>query len=49
MDLSRAHMWMFGIAINKLFDWLFSRVLASHLGGPVSITGRETSFVGPLV
>jgi hypothetical protein len=22
---------MFGIAINKLFEWLFSRVLASHV------------------
>jgi len=25
---SRAQMWMFRIAINKLFEWLFSRVLA---------------------
>ncbi len=32
---SRAHMYMFRIAINnKLFEWLFSRVLASHRGGP---------------
>jgi hypothetical protein len=26
-------MWMFGIAIDKLFEWHFSRVLASHSGG----------------
>jgi hypothetical protein len=36
MVLSRAHMKMFRIpvAINKLFELLFSRVLASHRGGP---------------
>jgi hypothetical protein len=27
-------MWMFRIAIKKLFEWLFSRMLASHHGGP---------------
>jgi hypothetical protein len=31
---SHAHMWMFWIAINKPFEWLFSRMLASHRGGP---------------
>jgi hypothetical protein len=33
--MSQAHMLMFRIAINKLFEWLFSRVLASHHGGRV--------------
>jgi hypothetical protein len=33
MGLSRAHMQMFLIFINKLFEWLSSRVLASHAGG----------------
>ncbi len=28
---------------NKLFEWLFSRVLASHHGGPGSIPGRDMS------
>jgi hypothetical protein len=32
---------MFRIIINKLFEWLLSRVLASHRGGP--IPGREMS------
>jgi hypothetical protein len=32
--LLRAHMEMFRIAINKLFEWLFSGVLVSHRGGP---------------
>ncbi len=34
---------MFRIAINKLFEWLFSRVLASHRGGPCSIPGQDMS------
>ncbi len=42
-----AHMLMFRIAINKLFEWFSSRVLASHLPG--SITGRAMSVLGPLV
>ncbi len=37
------------LAINKLFEWLFSRVLASHRGGPGSIPGRDMSVSGPLV
>jgi hypothetical protein len=36
-------MQKFGIAINKLFKWLFSRVLA---GGPGSIPGRDMSVSG---
>ncbi len=32
--------------INKLFEWLFSRVLASHRGGPGSISGRDMSVLG---
>ncbi len=28
----RADMWMFRKATNKLFEWLFPRVLASHRG-----------------
>ena len=34
---------MFRIAINKLPGWLFSRVLASHAGGPGLIPGRDMS------
>ena len=40
--MSRAH-------IDKLSGWLFSRVLASHAGGPGSIPGRDMSVLGPLV
>ncbi len=40
---------MFRIAIKKLFEWLFSRVLASHRGGPDSIPGRDMSVPGSLV
>ncbi len=40
---------MFRIAINKLFEWLFSRVLASHCGGPGLIPGQDMSVLGPLV
>ncbi len=32
---------MFRIAINKLFEWIFSRVLASHIGNPHLIPGRD--------
>jgi hypothetical protein len=39
--LSRAHMQMFQIAINKVFEWLFAKVLASHRGGPGSIPGWD--------
>ncbi len=38
---SHAHMYMFQMAINKLFEWIFSRVLASHRGGPGSFLGRD--------
>jgi hypothetical protein len=40
---------MFRIVIKKLFEWLFSRVLASHSGGPGLIPGRDISVSGPLV
>ncbi len=36
-------------SISKLFEWLFSGVLASHRGGPGSIPGRNISVSGPLV
>jgi hypothetical protein len=36
---SRAHMQILRIAINKLFEWLFFRVFASHCGGPGSMAG----------
>jgi hypothetical protein len=32
---------MFRISNNKLFEWLFSKVLASHSGGPGSIPRQE--------
>jgi hypothetical protein len=32
---------MFQIANNKLFIWLFSKVLASHLGGLGLIPSRD--------
>ncbi len=38
---------MFRIDISKLFKWLFSRVLASHCGGPDSILGQDMSVLGP--
>ncbi len=37
------------VAINKLFERLFSGVLASHRGGPGSIPGRDMSVSGPLL
>ncbi len=40
---------MFRIAINKLFESLFYRVLASHRIGLGSIPGRDMSVLGPLV
>jgi hypothetical protein len=40
---------MFRIAINKLFTWLFSRVLATHRGCKDSIPGRDMSVWGPLL
>jgi len=36
------------IAINKLIEWLFSRVLVSHAGGPGLIPGRDISVSGLL-
>ncbi len=38
-------------AINKLFEWLFSRVLATYRDSvrPGSIPGRNMSVLGPLV
>jgi hypothetical protein len=41
--------YMFRIAINKLFEWLYSVVLASHHGGLGSIPSRVMSVLGPLV
>ncbi len=38
---------MFRIAISKLFEWLFSSVLASHGGGSGSIRGQDMSVSGP--
>ncbi len=35
--------------INKLFEWIFYRMLASHRGGLGSIPGRDMSVLGPLV
>ncbi len=46
--MSRAHMQMFQIAINKLSGWLFSRVLVSHAGGLGSIPCGDISVLGPL-
>jgi hypothetical protein len=40
---------MFGIAINKLFEWLFSRVLSSHCEGPGLIPSQDMSVLEPLV
>jgi hypothetical protein len=40
---------MFGIAINKLFEWLFSRVLSSHCEGPGLIPSQDISVLGTLV
>ncbi len=47
--MSQAHKQVFQIAINKLFEWLFSRVLNSHRGGPGSIRSWYMSVMGPLV
>ncbi len=33
----------------KQFEWLFSRVLDSHYGGPGSIPGWDVSVLGPPV
>jgi hypothetical protein len=44
-----SQMWMFRTAINKLFEWLLSRVLASQRGGLGSIPGRDMSVLGTLV
>jgi hypothetical protein len=43
-----AHMYMFRIAINKLFERLFSRVLASHREGLGSFV-QDMPVLGPLV
>jgi hypothetical protein len=34
---------------NMMSGWLFSRVLASHAGGPGLIPGRDMSVLGTLV
>jgi hypothetical protein len=39
---------MFRIAIIMLFEWLFSRVIASHRNGLSSISGRD-NVLGSLV
>ncbi len=44
-----SHAQMFRITINRLFKWLFSRVLPSQRGGPSSIPGWNMSVLGPLV
>ena len=36
-------------SINKLFKWLFSRVLASNHRDPGSIPGQDMSVLGPIV
>ncbi len=36
---------MFRIAIIKMFEWLFSRVLAFHRGGPGSVPGLDMSVL----
>ncbi len=47
LHLSRAHIYrMFRKAVIKLFEWLFSRVLTSHRGGPSS--NSEMSVLRPL-
>ncbi len=40
-------MQMFQIALNKLFESLFSRVLASHHGGLGLIPSRDMSVLEP--
>jgi hypothetical protein len=47
--VARSYVVVGPIAINKLFDWLFSRVLASHCGGLGSIFGRDMPVLVPLV
>jgi hypothetical protein len=42
-------MRMFQIIFNKLFGYLFARMLASHHGGPGSIPNRDMSVSGALV
>jgi hypothetical protein len=37
---------MFRKAINKLFEWLFSKVLTTPHGGPGSIPGSDMSVLG---
>ncbi len=37
------------IAINKLFEWLLSRVLAFYRGGLGSSSGQDMSVLGPPV
>jgi hypothetical protein len=45
LHCSYTHILMFRIAINKLFEWLFSRVLASHCGGQVRFLARTCQFL----
>jgi hypothetical protein len=37
------------VAINKLFEYLFARMLASHRGGLASIPGQDMSVSDALV
>ncbi len=37
------------VAIDKLFEWHFTRVLDSHRGSPVQISGWDMSVLGLLV
>ncbi len=41
--MSRADMHKFRIAINKLFEWLFSRVLATHARIEVTLVKSYTA------
>jgi hypothetical protein len=42
-------LYSFEQQLNKLFEWLFSRVLASHCGGSGLISVRDMSVSGPQV
>ncbi len=48
-NFGRIHLAGLYCTFKKLFEWLFSRVLASHHGGPGSIPGRDMLVLGPLV
>jgi hypothetical protein len=36
------------LQLNKLFEWLFTRVLSFHPVGPGSIPGQDMSVLGSL-